>query len=164
MKILITGIGNIGKSTLRERVAHKFPGQLIQIDMDYYAHEDIPQASSKYILVEDVHGLERNPAQYDKIIYLIPPPIHIILWLRRAWAWFSGGIVDLSDPKGVNKRYAISNIPIIFKIVMKNIVYRKQWIKKDLVVIKKDLKDKTIIVSNMDKGYEAIEKLLVMYR
>jgi prephenate dehydrogenase len=51
MKILITGIGNIGKSSLRELVAHKFDGQVIQIDMDYYAHEDIPQSSEKIVLV-----------------------------------------------------------------------------------------------------------------
>ena len=57
MKILITGIGNIGKSSLREMVAHKFDGQVIQIDMDYYAHEGIPQSSEKIVLVEDVHGL-----------------------------------------------------------------------------------------------------------
>jgi hypothetical protein len=49
--------------------------------MDYYAHEDIPQSSEKIVLVEDVHGLERNPEQYDKIIYLMPPPNHIMLWL-----------------------------------------------------------------------------------
>ena len=117
MKILITGIGNIGKSSLREMVAHKFDGQVIQIDMDYYAHGDIPESSEKIVLVEDVHGLERNPEQYDRIIYLMPPPNYIMLWLRRAWAWFSGGIVDLSAPKGVNKKYALSNIPIILRIV-----------------------------------------------
>jgi len=162
MKILITGIGNIGKSTLRENMVHKFPGQVIQIDMDYYAHEDIPQSSSKAILVEDVHGLQRNPDQFDKIIYLMPPSIHIILWLRRAWAWYTGGIVDLSDPQSVIKPYAFSNIPKILKIAMKNILFRKQWIKKDLGVIKKELKDKTIIVKNMDKGFEEIEKLLAV--
>ncbi|MBW1707573.1 MAG: hypothetical protein JRJ86_20815, partial [Deltaproteobacteria bacterium] len=63
MKILITGIGNIGKSSLREMVAHKFPDQVIQIDMDYHVHEDIPESSDKAVLVEDVHGLERNPEQ-----------------------------------------------------------------------------------------------------
>ena len=86
MKILITGVGNIGKSSLREMVAHKFDGQVIQIDMDYYAHEDIPESSEKVILVEDVHGVERNPEQYDRIIYFMPPPNHIMLRLRRAWA------------------------------------------------------------------------------
>ena len=164
MKILITGIGNIGKSSLREMVAHKFDGQVIQIDMDYYAHGDIPESSEKVVLVEDVHGVERNPEQYDKIVYLMPPPNHIMLWLRRAWAWFSGGIVDLSDPKGVNKRYAFSNIPIILKIVLKNIIFRKQWILNDMQTIKRKLEDKTVIVKTIDTGFEEIEKLFFMNR
>ena len=164
MKILITGIGNIGKSSLREMVAHKFAGQVIQIDMDYYAHEDIPQSSEKIVLVEGVHGLERNPEQYDKIIYLMPPPNHIMLWLRRAWTWFSGGIVDLSDPKGVNKRYAFSNIPIILKLVLKNILFRKKWILNDMQTIKRKLEDKTVIVKTVDTGFEEIEKFFFMNR
>ena len=160
MKILITGIGNIGKSSLREMVAHKFDGQVIQIDMDYYAHGDIPESSEKVVLVEDVHGLERNPEQYDKIIYLMPPPNHIMLWLRRAWAWFSGGIVDLSDPKGVAKKYAISNIPIIFRIVLRNILYRKRWVQTDLEIVNSRFKDRVVIVENKDIGMEKIEERL----
>ena len=84
MKILITGIGNIGKSSLREMVAHKFVGQVIDIDMDYNTHADIPESSNKVVLIEDVHGLERHSDQYDKIIYLMPPQNHIMLWLKRA--------------------------------------------------------------------------------
>ncbi len=164
MKILITGIGNIGKSTLRERVAHKYSERVTHIDMDYNAHGDIAEAASKHILVEDVHGLERNPEQYDKIIYLMPPPNHVMLWLKRAWAWFSGGIVDLSDPKGVNKKYAISNIPIILKIVLKNILFRKQWLLNDTGAIKSKLEDKTIIVKTIDTGFEEIQKFFFMNR
>lgn len=160
MKILITGIGNIGKSTLREMLAHRFAGQVIQIDMDYRSHEDIPRSSKKTVLVEDVHGLERNPDQYDRIIYLMPPPNHIMLWLRRAWAWFSGGIVDLSDPKGVNKKYAISNIPIIFRIVLRNILYRKRWVQTDLEIVNNRFKDRVVIVENKDIGMEKIEERL----
>ena len=156
MKILITGIGNIGKSTLREKVALTYPDKVLQIDMDYYDHDDIPQSSTKIIVVEDVHGLERNPEQYDRIIYLMPPATHNILWLERAWAWFSSGIVDLSNPKGVNKRYALSNIPVIFDIVAKNLLYRKKWIKNDLLVIENNLKRKTIIVENLAQGYDKI--------
>lgn len=152
MKILITGIGNIGKSTLREMVANKFAGQVIQIDMDYYDHEDIPQSSSKIILVEDVHGLERNPDQYDKIIYLMPPSNHVVLWLTRAWAWFSGGVVDLSDPKGINKKYAIRNIPIIFGILLRNILFRKKWLVNDLKIIESKYKNKVRIVKDIDSG------------
>jgi len=164
MKILMTGIGNIGKSSLREMVAHKFDGQVVQIDMDYYAHDDIPRSSEKIVLVEDVHGLERHPEQYDKIVYLTPPQNHIMLWLRRAWAWFSGGIVDLSDPKGVNKKYALSNIPIILKLVLKNILFRKQWISNDMQIIKRKLKNKTVIVKTVDMGFEEIEKSFFMNR
>ncbi len=107
MKILITGIGNIGKSTLREKVANNSREKLIRIDMDYFEHEEIPQSSEKVMLVEDVHGLERNPDQYDKIIYLMPPKNHILLWIKRAWAWFSGGVVDLSEPKGIKKNICL---------------------------------------------------------
>lgn len=34
MKIPVTGIGNTAESTSREIVAHKFPDQVIQMDMD----------------------------------------------------------------------------------------------------------------------------------
>jgi hypothetical protein len=159
MKILITGIGNIGKSTLREMVAHKFADQVIQIDMDYHSHEDIPESSDKAVLVEDVHGLERNPEKYDKIIYLLPPRNHIILWLKRAWAWFSGGIVDLSDPKGVNKRYAISNVPIILGIVLRNFAFRRQWIMNDIKRIRGRLEEKTVVVKSLKAGLNEIEKI-----
>ncbi|MBW2642941.1 MAG: hypothetical protein JRC89_06130 [Deltaproteobacteria bacterium] len=158
MKILITGIGNIGKSSLREMVAHKFVRQVIDIDMDYYTCADIPKSSNKVVLIEDVHGLERHSDQYDKIIYLMPPQNHIMLWLKRAWAWFSSGIVDRSDPKGICKPYAFYNIPIILKIVLKNILLRKKWVSDDIQIIKKEFEDKTVIVKSIDVGYKEIEK------
>ncbi len=159
MKILITGIGNIGKSSLREMVAHKFVGQVIDIDMDYYTHADIPESSNKVVLIEDVHGLERHSDQYDKIIYLMPPQNHIMLWLKRAWAWFSSGIVDRPDPKGICKPYAFYNIPIILKVVLKNILLRKKWVSDDIQIIKKEFEDKTTIVKSVDMGYKEIEKV-----
>jgi len=161
MKLLITGIGNIGKSSLREMVAHKFAGQVIQIDMDYHAHEDIPESSDKVVLVEDVHGLERSPEQYDKIIYLMPPSNHFILWLRRAWAWFSGGIVDLSAPKGINKPCAFSNIPIIIRIVFRNIISARRWVLGDMEAIKMKFEDKAVIVKSIDIGLKEIEKVFL---
>jgi hypothetical protein len=158
MKILITGIGNIGKSSLREMVANKFVGQVIDIDMDYYTYADIPKSSNKVVLIEDVHGLERHSDQYDKIIYLMPPQNHTMLWLKRAWAWFSSGIVDRSDPKGICKPYAFYNILIILKIVLKNILLRKKWVSDDIQIIKKEFEDKTVIVKSVDMGYKEIEK------
>lgn len=91
----------------------EFPDKVILVDMDY--DKQIPSDEGKVIIVESVHGLENNPEILDIILYLLPPRWYIILWLRRAWAWFSTGIVDLSAPKGTRKRFAISNIPIILK-------------------------------------------------
>jgi len=145
-------------------VVHKFPGRVIQIDMDYHTHEDIPESSDKVVVVEDVHGLERNPEQYDKIIYLMPPSNHFVLWMRRAWAWFSGGIVDLSAPKGVNKPYAFCNIPIIVKIVFKNVILAKRWVLEDMETIMRKFRDKTVIVKNTKTGLQEIEKAFLVKR
>jgi len=83
-----------------------------------------------------------------------------VLWLRRAWAWFSGGIVDLSAPKGVNKSYAFSNIPIIVKIVLRNIMSARRWVLGDMDTIKMKFEDKTVIVKTVSDGFREIDKLL----
>lgn len=134
MRVLITGIGNVGKSTLRENIGDKFKNDIIQIDMDYYSAE-IEELPDKIALIEDVHGLEKDLNLYDRIIYLMPPKNHLMLWLKRAWVWFSTGVVDLSSPKGKNKRYSIFNIPIILGIVIKNLLLKKRWIKNDLKIL-----------------------------
>jgi len=155
MKILITGIGCIGKSSLREKLALDFPDNVITVDMDYSRR--IPSAKDKVVIVESVHGLEENPQMFDKILYLLPPRRHPFLWLRRACAWFSTGIVDLSAPKGKRRRFAISNIPIILKILMKNIFMSKRWIRADLDQIQEKLTSKTYITSSGNEGYRIIK-------
>jgi len=161
MKILITGIGCIGKSSLRERLALDFQDNVISVDMDY--NREIPSESDKVVIVESVHGLEENPQMFDKILYLLPPRGHIILWLKRAWAWFSTGIVDLSAPKGKRKRFAISNIPIILKILMRNIFMSRRWIRADINKIQEELKDKTYITSSVNEGYVMIKSWIVKH-
>ncbi len=69
MRILITGIGCIGKSSLRERIATEFPNQVITVDMDYT--KEIPSDKNKIVIVESVHGLEENRQQFDKYLYFI---------------------------------------------------------------------------------------------
>lgn len=155
MKILITGIGCIGKSSLRERMASAFPNSVISVDMDY--NRKIPSDRDKVVIVESVHGLEENPQMFDKILYLLPPQWHPILWLKRAWAWFSTGIVDFSAPKGKRKRFTISNIPIILKILIRNIFGRRSWIKADISLLQKELSDKTCFASSTEYGYKVIE-------
>ncbi len=113
--------------------------------MDY--DKQIPSDEGKVVIVESVHGLEENPQVFDKILYLLPPMRHPFLWLKRGWAWFSTGIVDLSAPKGKRKEFAISNIPIILKILARNIFMSRKWIRADLNQIQEGLKGKTHITS-----------------
>jgi len=161
MKILITGIGCIGKSSLRERLALEFPDNMITVDMDY--SRQIPSDKDKVVIVDSVHGLEENPRMFDKILYLLPPPWHPVLWFRRAWAWFSTGIVDLSAPKGNKKRFDIFNIPIILKILMRNIFMSRRWIRADLNKIQEELKGKTHITSFVSEGYRIIKCWIINY-
>lgn len=151
MKILITGIGCIGKSSLRERIDLNFSANVVSIDMDY--NKEIPSYVEKVVIVESVHGLEENPYMSDKILYLLPPRWHPFFWLKRGWAWFSTGIVDLSSPKSKRKRFAISNIPIILKILMRNTFLCRKWIIKDISQIQVEFKRKTHITSSANEGY-----------
>ncbi|MBA7662613.1 hypothetical protein ES703_70642 [subsurface metagenome] len=155
MIFLITGIGCIGKSSLREKIASDFPDQVISVDMDY--DKEIPRVRNKIVIVESVHGLEDNPKRYDKILYLQSPHNHFGLWLKRAWTWFATGIVDFSTPKGKMKRYSFYNIPIILKILARNIFLRNKWINNDLNLIQNKFRDRAQVVSSIDEGYEIIK-------
>jgi hypothetical protein len=161
MKILITGIGCIGKSTLREKITSAFPEKVVSVDMDY--ENKIPQIKNKIVVVESVHGLEEKPQMFDKILYLLPPEAHLIFWLRRAWIWFETGVVDLSKPKGKRKKFSISNIPIITKILGRNILISKKWVKSDLYYIEEKLKDKTHIALSIDEGYRMLTTWISNY-
>ena len=160
MKILITGIGCIGKSSLREKIALEFPDDVISVDMDY--DRTIPPDNNKVVIVESVHGLEKNPQIFDRILYLLPPRWHIIFWLRRTWAWFETGIVDLSAPKGKQKRFAISNIPIILKILIRNIFGSSKWIRADLNKIQEEVKDITHSTSSVNEGYKIVKYWVIL--
>jgi len=162
MKILITGIGCIGKSSLRERLALTFPDKVISVDIDYT--NKIPPDKDKVVIVESVHGLEENPQVFDEILYLLPPRWHPFLWLKRGWAWFSTGIVDLSAPKGKRKEFAISNIPIIMKILARNIFRSRRWVKADLNQIQEELKSKTHIISSGNEGYRIAKSWIIRWK
>jgi len=155
MKILITGIGCIGKSSLREKISSDFPEKVISVDMDF--ENEIPDIKNKIAVVESVHGLEENPQMFDKILYLLPPQGHLLFWLRRGWIWYATGIVDISEPKGRKKKFYLLNIPIIMKILFRNIFMRKKWVKADIILLQKEYSDKTFIASSREEGYRAIE-------
>ncbi len=161
MNILITGIGCIGKSSLREKIALDFPDQVISVDMDY--DDEIPCVKNKIVVVESVHGLEENTQMFDKILYLLPPQGHLIFWLRRAWTWFATGVVDLPEPKGRRKKFSVWNVPIILKILIRNILMSRRWVRADLCQIREELKDKTHIASSVDEGYNMAKSWIINY-
>ena len=161
MKILITGIGCIGKSTIRKKIASDFPNKVTTIDMDY--DYNIPNTQNKIIVIESVHGLEHKPQTYDKILYLLPPKNHLLLWLKRGTIWFKTGIIDLSKPKGKRKPNAISNIPIITKILARDILLSKKWVKSDLTHIEQKLRNKTYIASSVEEGHRTVTKWITSY-
>ena len=123
----------------------------------------MPSEKDQVVILESVTGLEENPQVFDKILYLLPPRWHLILWLKRAWAWFSTGIVDLSAPKGKRKKFAIANIPIILKILMRNILKSRRWVRADLSQIQKGLKNKTHIISSDNEGYRIAKSWISNY-
>ena len=154
MKILITGVGCVGKSFLREKIATNFPDHVIAIDMDY--EKEIPKVKDKVLLIESVHGLEDDSINYDKILYMQYPYNHSLMWFKRAWIWFATGIVNLSIPKEKAKKYSVFNIPIIIKILFRNLLFRNKWVDDDLKLIQRKFSDKAKVASSIDKGYKFI--------
>lgn len=156
--VLITGIGNIGKSTLREKVCRHLP-YVVGVDMDYTS--ELPAiGEGEVLLVESVHGLEQHPERFDSIVYLLPPPLHSWRWVKRGWAWWRTGIVDLPNPKGIRRPFSIRNIPIICAIVSENILKARTWVSADMAIIReKDLLRRTWIGSPNDAFKFLISKL-----
>ncbi len=159
MRILIAGVGNIGKSTLREAVAADFTDDVIQVDMDYHRGE-LPSGSGKIVLVEDVHGLEKPPWEYDYVLYLEPMHGHAGRWLKRGRAWFSSGVVDLAERGGNGRPNSVCNLPLIFAIILKNILFYRIWVRNDLLVLKNRFDGKYLAVSGVDQGIEVLRRMI----
>ncbi len=159
MRILITGVGNVGKSTLREEVAASYGDNIIQVDMDYY-QGPLPPKGEKIVLVEDVHGLEKPSEYYDVVLYLKPMRGHFIRWLRRGKAWFSSGIVDIADRGGNGRPYSLANIPLILRIVLRNLLHYRQWVRDDLHVLQEKFKERYWVADEVEEGKEILLKFL----
>ena len=155
MKILINGIGCVGKSTLRKKLSSAFPNNVIIVDMNYA--KDIPTDTDKVVIVEATHSIEEYPQVFDKILYMLPPKNHTFLLLIRGWIWFSTGLVFLSNPQGKQKPFALSNIPIILKILFRNIFFRRKWVRDDLYLLKENFGSITYISHSFDEGYNIVK-------
>lgn len=161
MKILINGIGCVGKSTLRNRLSFAFPNKVITVDMNYT--DNIPSETDKIVIVEATHSIEEYPQVFDKILYMVPPKNHNFLLLRRGWMWFSTGKVYLSHLQGKQKPYALSNISIILKILFRTMFLKSRWVRDDLGLIKKKFESKTYISHSYNEGYKIAKLWIVDY-
>jgi len=143
LKILITGIGIVGKSTFR-RILKSFLSKIIMvpvvdIDGDY---EEMPDSFDNNILyiIEDVHGPTPKAClllqDYDLIFYLLPTFFsHLIFWLKRIAIWFENGEggwdKETKSRVGNGRSHSPLNLPIFFKLFIHDLRNRRKWIKGD---------------------------------
>lgn len=144
MKVLITGIGITGKSTLRKLLRDILSETGVDVkdfDVDY---QKIPNDFSEntIYLIEDVRGTLPKEAvlplnSYDLILYVQPSVIsHILFWLNRMISWFKVGQYSW-DKKygswyGTGKPYDFRNIIPIFRAFLRDFKNRRKWISSDL--------------------------------
>ncbi|HNX10977.1 MAG TPA: hypothetical protein PKI61_02450 [bacterium] len=154
MKILITGIGIVGKSTLRRQLLQKMRtagAKVEHFDVDCFDSvrhpldidclKELPQEFSQdtIYLIEDVHATLPQAiiplSEYDLIIYLkIGATAQILFWKSRIAHWFATGQYAWEAKTGWqgNRRpHSLLNLFGIFKNLFRNIYYRKKWIAMD---------------------------------
>jgi hypothetical protein len=163
MKILITGLGNSGKSTLRERLAefclkNHLLHQTFDCDHDRQKmpSKDEFENDTTYF-IEDVHGLISEAFYpidfYDKIYYVLPSRFtHLRLWLFRMWTWFKRGNFGFDPDTKISDGWRGSGIPCdtnnlhpIFKELKKSFKWRQNWILNDEISLKKSGKPVIIV-------------------
>lgn len=159
MKILITGIGITGKSTLRRSLvkalrscgisaehydADQFEELRHSADADCLDAQPENFSDDTVYVIEDVHGPMNSAAlpleDYDLVLYLEPDVVsHAKLWLPRVLAWFrKGGFAWEAGAgwQGTKKAYDPRNVVPILKEVARNFWNRKKWIRKDIETIR----------------------------
>jgi len=167
LKILITGIGITGKSTVRKRLYKIITGwyhAVEHFDCDYDRKKlPIEFSSEKIYLIEDVHGPAPNAVSplksFNFIFYLLPCPFtHLCFWLSRMIIWYKEGkfswdadVGTKGKWKGSGKKYDIKNLLPILKEFWQDWKNRRNRIDEDLCVIKKT-SIPTIIVIPKKKG------------
>ena len=148
MKILITGLGITGKSSLLKWLKIFLPliQKTIFLDLDYQRKE-LPVAFEPDILyvLEDVHGPTRSAVipltEYNLVLYLLPSWFtHLKYWLARIDIWYQIGLYawdpDKGQRKGTGKSKDWRNLPGIFKEFWAHFPKRSRTIGEDLVVLK----------------------------
>ncbi|HCC23068.1 TPA: hypothetical protein DF272_02710 [Candidatus Falkowbacteria bacterium] len=152
MKILITGIGIVGKSTLRRQLVQLFRSlqwPVAHFDADNFITTRHPIdrdcaepktfAEGTFYFIEDVHGTgggAREPLEkYDLIIYVQASLItHSLFLISRGWQWYKNGNYDFDQQtgwKGTAQRSDWRNLIPIVKNCLRILIRRQVWIDQD---------------------------------
>lgn len=145
MKVLITGIGITGKSTLRRLLSDILSKTGVDVKDFETDYEKIPKISNNFFentiyLIEDVHGTLSKEAvlplnSYDLILYVQPLVIsHILFWVNRMISWFKTGQYSWDKNYGwygTNRSYDFHNIVPIFRAFLHDFKNRRKWISSD---------------------------------
>lgn len=154
MKILLTGLGITGKSTLRRRlmtllqdngvkVAHFDADKFKELrhEVDASCAQELPETTDDMIwLIEDVHGptdqAKMPLGEYDLIIYLNPTLLtHLLFWLPRAMIWFKNGNFAWEAEtgwQGTGVPLDHRNFMPIVREVVRVFLNRNKWLATDL--------------------------------
>ncbi len=157
-KVLITGIGCVGKSTLRRRVAEALGRKVVCIDRDD-ADSEPEFAPGQVLVIESVHGLDEPPESWGLIVYLLPPPGHNLRWIRRGLVWFRTGQVD-RPPRALRRAWSLLNIPLIVRLVGRNVWDASRWVKDDRKRIEGLFSDHTVVTDDPDLAFREIKNFI----
>jgi hypothetical protein len=174
MLVLITGIGNVGKSSFRRHKVKEL--RALGCRVEHYDHDrffilrhpedadilnKIPTSFdvNTIYLIEDVNALEEDRAliisKYDFVYYIHSGLLsHMRFWFSRIWSWFVKGEYSWQAGdkwQGTGKKYDVKNIFPILKIFFREIISRKKWIRKDLETLKSCNVNLTMVRSRWSK-------------
>ncbi len=150
MLVLITGLGNVGKSSFRRHLAKTLHAQrhkVVQVDVDGYSRERNPAdtylADPRYIdpadvdtiwLIEDIHAFGSKALmqldEYNLIFYVHAPALtHLRFWVSRGLHWMSRGVYDWQPDRGfrgTRKSWDLKNVPGVYRVI------RRAWGQRHL--------------------------------
>ncbi len=157
-KVLITGIGCVGKSSLRRRVAEALGRKVVCIDRDDGDLEP-ERAPGQVLVIESVHGLDEPPESWGLVVYLLPPPGHTLRWIRRGFIWFRTGQVD-RPPRALRRAWSLLNIPLIVRLVGRNVWNASRWVREDRKCIGEFFPNCSIVTDEAEHAFHEIHNFI----
>lgn len=157
MYILITGVGNCGKSSFRRKLVESLQEMGVsfhQLDADRFTDvrddrdtirelRDSPQVlfPGEVVVVEDVHatikGAVNSLDHYDLVFYVETDSLSYLgYWLSRGWRWFESGKLRWtagSGWSGTKQPYDLKNLSAILRTAIRAMLLRPKWVHEDLL-------------------------------